>query len=76
VKIVSAAFNAALRQGYITSNPCRALESLAEETAERSTFTSAQVAKLVSTAEGDWKGATLLAYYTGAKLGDVANMRW
>jgi integrase len=76
VKIVSAAFNAALRQGYITSNPCRALESLAEETAERSTFTTAQVAKLVSTAEGDWKGATLLAYYTGARLGDVANMRW
>jgi site-specific recombinase XerD len=35
-KIVSAAFNAALRQGYITSNPCTALEQLPEETAERS----------------------------------------
>jgi integrase len=76
VKIVSAAFNAAFRQGYITSNPCTALESLTEETAERSTFTTAQVAKLVSTAEGDWRGAILLAYYTGARLGDVANMRW
>ncbi len=76
VKIVSAAFNAALRQGYITNNPCLALEHLPEETAERSTFTPAQVAKLVSTAEGDWKGAILLAYFTGARLGDVANMRW
>ena len=76
VKIVSAAFNAALRQGYITSNPCTALEGLPEETAERSSFTPAQVARLVRAAEGDWKGAILLAYYTGARLGDVANMRW
>jgi integrase len=76
VKIVSAAFNAAFRQGYIPSNPCTALESLAEETAERSAFTPAQVANLVSAAEGDWKGAILLAYYTGARLRDVANMRW
>jgi integrase len=76
VKIVSAAFNAAFRQGYIANNPCMALESLAEETAERSTFTAAQVAELVSAAEGDWKGAIVLAYYTGARLGDVANMRW
>lgn len=75
-KIVSAAFNAALRQGYITSNPCTALEQLKEETAERGTFTPAQVAELVGAAEGDWKGAILLAYYTGARLGDVANMRW
>jgi integrase len=34
------------------------------------------VAKLVGAAEGDWKGAILLAYYTGARLRDVTNMRW
>jgi len=76
VKIVSTAFNAALRQNYITSNPCRALEHLPEETAERDTFTSEQVEALVNAAEGDWKGAILLSYYTGARLRDVANMRW
>ncbi len=76
VKVVSAAFNAALRQGYITSNPCTALESLAEETAERCTFTAKQTAKLIATADGDWKGAIMLAYFTGARLRDVANMRW
>jgi integrase len=47
-----------------------------EATAERSAFTAQQVADLVKAAEGDWKGAILLAYYTGARLGDVANMRW
>jgi len=76
VKIVSAAFNAALRQGYLASNPCTALDSLREETAERSTFTSEQLTKLVNAAKGDWKGAILFAYYTGARLCDVANMRW
>jgi Site-specific recombinase XerD len=76
VKIVSAAFNAAFRQGYITINPCTALESLPEETAERSTFTSEQVERLVKAAEGDWQCAILFAYYTGARLRDVANMRW
>jgi integrase len=76
VKVVSGAFNAALRQGYIASNPCTALESLPFESEEKGTFTPAQVAKLVSAADGDWKGAILLAYYTGARLGDVTNMRW
>lgn len=76
VKIVSGAFNSALRQGYITTNPCTALENLPEKTAERSNFTPKQVARLVKAAEGDWQRAILFAYYTGARLGDVANMRW
>jgi integrase len=76
VKVVSAAFNAALRQGYITSNPCTALESLPVVPEEKGTFTSEQVGWLVGAAEGDWKGAILLAYYTGARLLDVTNMRW
>jgi integrase len=76
VKIVSAVFNSALRQGYIASNPCTALERLPEKTAERSTFTSKQVAKLASMAEGDWKNLILAGYYTGARLSDLSNLRW
>jgi integrase len=76
VKVVSAAFNATLRQGYIPSNPANALESLPVNAEERATFTSAQVSKLVRVAQGDWRAAILLGYYTGARLGDVANMQW
>ena len=76
VKTVSAVFNSALRQGYIASNPCTALERLPEKTAERSTFTSKQVAKLASMAEGDWKNLILAGYYTGARLSDLSNLRW
>ena len=76
VKVVSAAFNAALRQGYIQTNPAIAVESLPVKAEERGTFDSGQVLKLVRAANGDWRAAILLGYYTGARLGDVANMRW
>ena len=75
VKVVSVAFNAAMRQGYIQSNPCTALESLRVKPEEKAAFDPAQVSKLVQAAEGDWRGAILLGYYTGARLGDVANMK-
>jgi len=76
VKVVSAALNAAVRQRIIESNPATALESLPEKGEEKDTFTSTQVGKLVRAASGDWRGAILLGYYTGARLSDVANMRW
>jgi integrase len=76
VKVVSAALNAALRQGYIPTNPATAVESLPVKAEERAIFTPAQISKLVRSANGDWRGAILLGYYTGARLGDVANMRW
>src|SRR5215472_3405183 len=76
VKVVSAAFNAAVRQHIIESNPATALESLPIKTEEKGTFTPAQASKLMRTAQGDWRAAILLGYCTGARLGDVANMRW
>jgi integrase len=75
-KVVSAAFNAAVRQHLIDSNPATALESLPVKAGERATFTPAQVSKLVQAADLDWRGAILFGYYTGARLGDVANVRW
>lgn len=76
VKVISAAFNAALRQKHIASNPCTALEGLTVEAEEKGTFSPAQITNLLKSAEDDWRGAILFGYYTGARLGDVANMRW
>src|SRR5262249_33663151 len=75
VKVVSAAFNAAVRQHIIESNPATALETLPVKSEEKGTFTPAQVSKLIQAAEGDWPGAILFGYYTGARLSDVANMQ-
>ena len=80
MKVVSAAFNAAWRQDHIRKNPCLALDSLHKKArvnaTKRATFSASQLAKLVRAAEGDWKAAILFGYYTGARLSDVANMRW
>src|SRR5262249_2920807 len=76
VKVVSAAFNAAVRQHIIQSNPATALESLPMKTEEKGTFTAAQVSRLLRASNGDWRGAIFLGYLPGARLSDVANMRW
>jgi integrase len=39
-------------------------------------FTSAETARLIQAARGDWQGAILLGATSGLRLGDVANLRW
>jgi integrase len=76
-KVLSAPFLAAQRLGYISTNPCAAVEPLRDDTdAERETFTTEQVSQLLDAAEGDWKGAILAGYFTGLRLRDVAEMKW
>jgi integrase len=74
VKIISMAFHDALRQGKIKFNPCVGLDALDEESVEREPFTPDEVRKLIKAATGDWQRAIAFGYYTGARLGDVANM--
>ena len=76
ITILSSAFNAAQKQGHVSVNPCAALEPLPDVSERKDTFTAEQVAALVQTAQGDWRGLILTAFYTGARLGDCANLRW
>jgi integrase len=76
INVLSAVFNAALRQGLISSNPCAALEKVKNKAQRKSVFTPEQVSALVKTAEGDWRGLILTAFYIGARLNDCANLRW
>ena len=76
VQVVGAVLNSAYRQQHITSNPALAVEHVKAQIAKKGVFTLAQVRKLYATAKGDWRGAILFAYYTGARLSDVAKMRW
>jgi integrase len=76
VKIVGSAFNAARRQNHISNNPTEALDPLPEEAAEKKPFTTEQVESLLQVASPDWQGAILFGYYTGARLQDIANMKW
>jgi integrase len=77
VKIIGGAFNAARRQGLIQSNPAEALEALPHRAESKEVFTVEQVAGLLKASPSeDWRGAMLFAYFTGARLRDVTNMRW
>jgi integrase len=77
VGILSAAFNSALRQGYISINPCAAVEPVKDNAAQRkSVFTPRQVSALISAADADWRGAVLVGFYCGQRLRDCTNLRW
>jgi len=76
-KVLSVPFTAAMRLGYITTNPCAAVDALADDAeAEKDVFTPEQVAALCAAAKGDWKGAILAGFFTGLRLGDIVGLCW
>jgi integrase len=74
--VLSAVFNAALRQGHISVNPCACIEPLKDKTTHKKTFTPEQVSALLSAANGDWRGVILIGFYSGMRLNDACNLRW
>jgi integrase len=76
VAILSSAFNGALRQGHIAVNPCLAIERLKNKPQRKGVFSPEQVTALLKAAKGDWRGLILLAFYSGQRLLDCANLRW
>jgi integrase len=79
VRTLGAAFNLARKLGLVMFNPVEralALHPIVVESSRRDCFSPEQVKALVESAAGDWKTAVLLGYYTGARLGDCAKMRW
>ena len=78
--ILSAIFNGAWRDHVISNNPCTAVEPikdvLSKKKRRKEPFSREQVAALIKTAEGDLKGLVMVAFYTGARLNDCANLRW
>jgi integrase len=79
--ILSAFFNAAWRDHVIQSNPCTAIEAARDDLSpsqrRKQPFTLEQIIALLKAAEGnDWAGLIRLAFYTGARLENCANLRF
>jgi integrase len=80
ITILSAIFNGAWRDHVISNNPCTAVspikDTIPDKKRRKKPFNVEQVSALLKAAEGDWKGLILVAFYTGARLNDCANLRW
>jgi integrase len=78
--ILSAYFNAALKQGHVSVNPCAAVEQVRDNVTpakrQKQPFALAQVKLLLDHATDDWAGLIKLAFYTGARLRDCARLRF
>jgi integrase len=75
-KYLNIPFEKARRTGKIPYNPIAGTSPERTDSTHKATFTGEQIATVLAVADEDWKGAILLAYGTGARLGDVARLRW
>ena len=81
IKVLNAAFEDAKRKASILHNPLpdvlkRLGRSARAESEERHPFTDPQVQLLLTVADTEWQGMILLAYHTGIRLSDAANLTW
>ena len=76
VKTLRIPLNIARRHGLIAINPAEVSALLPSDGEERECFTQKQVKAIIDIADEEWRGLILLGFYTGARLGVVANLRW
>jgi integrase len=73
-------FKAARRLGRISENPAEFLSpvrELADSTGEkRRPFTLDELQTLLAAADHEWQSMIKAGLYTGARLGDIATLRW
>jgi integrase len=75
-KILAQPFSSAKKKGLIQIDPVAGLKAVRGDQVEKHIFTAEQVQRLVDAAKDDWKGMVIAGFYTGARLGDLANLTW
>jgi integrase len=76
LKTLGGAFNLALKQGLILSNPVAAADTIKGEKESREPFTRDELSAIIRAATGEWKTVVLLGAFAGLRLGDAAGLRW
>jgi integrase len=80
-KLLAVPFESARKLGYIPTNPCAGVDTLADKAEKkesgREPFTEEEISALLRAAKGtEWQGVITLAATTGLRLGDAANLTW
>jgi integrase len=73
---LSIPFEKARKLGKIKFNPVMATDSLKQTVAVKETFSPEQIARLLTVASNDWAGCIIAGYTIGARLMDIANLKW
>ncbi len=76
VKVLKAAFNAAVKSRQLEFNPAEHVEFIQTEPESRRPFTGKELTDLLSHADAEWRTMILTAFYTGLRLRDCANLTW
>lgn len=80
VKVVKSALRAATRLAGLKESPAEAFEIPSNEegdAVEREAFSPEEVKLIIAAANSeDWKNAIRVGYFTGMRLGDIANLTW
>lgn len=76
-KILGRPFLLAHKQGLISINPIVMVKALTDHSKpKKGTFTGEQIEMLLANATDDWRGLILAGLYTGARLVDLARLKW
>ena len=82
LKFLRSVLKRAMVAQRIPGNPALQVSFEQEHSASREDFTTSQITALLRACEGfkedkgkDWRGVVLVAYFTGARLSDAANLR-
>ena len=78
VKVLKASLNAAVKSRQLEFNPAQHVEFIEAESEgeSRRPFTSKELTALLAKAGADWRTMIFLAFYTGLRLRDCANLTW
>jgi len=77
LKILNLIFDSAIAEDLMDKNPSRSVGQVARvDKQTRRPFTDQKLRTVLSAAPPEWKTAIFIGYYTGLRLGDVANLKW
>ena len=76
IKIMKAAFNNAVAKRQLEFSPAEHVTMIEVEETNRRPFSDEELKKLLCATDADWLTMVLLAFYTGLRLGDCANLTW
>ena len=82
LKVIRAIFRSGMRQGHLNFDPSQTVSLVSKkkkaeaQTVSREIFRPKELDAILDAATGDWRTATFIGRYTGARLGDCVSMCW